>query len=159
VLEGGLDLLLELRLAQDRLFVRLRGALEEGAFLGGHLPDGLQLVEPEEPRQAKGIARIFFIVVRADEFVVARVAHHQLRDVRAQQLPEPARQVGFFQRQALVRRGDGLDLGDEPIELRGDAPELALGAVIVELGQHAGLSVRIQPPPCYRSRVWNEVSG
>ncbi len=143
MLEGRFDLL------QGRFLVGLSGALEEGALVGGHLPDRFQFIEPEEPGQPEGIARIFFVGMRADELVVPRVAHEQLRHVRTQQLPEPAGQIGLFEGQALVRRGDGLHVRDEFIGLGGDAPEAALPAVIVELGQHAILRVSIQLQPCY----------
>jgi hypothetical protein len=149
MLEGGFDLLLELRLAQDRFLVALGRALEQRALVCGHLPDGLEFVQAQEPGQAEGIARIFFVVVRADEFVVARVAHDQLLDVRTQELPEPAGEIGFFERQALVGCDDGLHLGEEFFGLGGDAPELALRAVVIELGEHAILRVSIQPQPCY----------
>lgn len=62
--------------------------------------------------------------MRADEFVVPRVAHHELH-VRAQQLPEPAREVGLFEHQALVGRSDSLHLRDEFFGLRGKVPTLA----------------------------------
>ncbi len=72
-----------------------------------------------------------------------------MRHVRTQQLPEPAGQIGLFEGQALVRRGNGPHVRQEFIGLGGDVPEAALPAVIVELGEHAILRVSIQPQPCY----------
>ncbi len=149
MLEGGFDLLLQLRLAQDRFLVALRGAFEEGARVGGHLPDGLEFAQAQEAREVERIALVLLVGMRADELVVPRVADDELLHVRAQQLPEPAGQVGFLQGQSLVARGDGLHLRDELVALRGQAPETALGAVVVELGKDAILGVRIQPQPGY----------
>jgi hypothetical protein len=50
-------------------------------------------------------------------------------------------------------------LRDELLGLGGQAPELALGAVVVELGEDTILGVRIQPQPGYARAVRHGVDG
>ena len=153
MLEEGFDLELEAGLAENRLFVGLGGAFEKDTLIVGGLPDGFELVEAQEPGQREGIAAVVFVGMVADEAIAPGIANDQLLDVGFEELADPTGEVGFFEHEALVGGGDGLDLFEEQLGIGRETPPLAFGALIVELSQNAISGVGIQTEPCYRSNV------
>ena len=127
----------------------MRGGFEKGALIAGRLPDGFDFAQPIKPGEVEGIALIVLVGMGTDQAIVPRIADRQLRDVRLEQLAEPARQIGFLQHEPFVGRSDEADLLDECIGAGGQPPPLLLRPVVIELGQHTIFGVGIQPDPCY----------
>jgi hypothetical protein len=94
-----------------------------------------------------------FVGIVADEPVAAGVANDQLLDVGLEGAADPAGEVGFFEHEALVGGGDGLDVFEQLLWIGGEAPPFELRALIVEMSQDAISGVGIQSEPCYRSSV------
>ena len=153
MLEEGFELELEAGLAEHGIFVGLGGALEEDALIVGGLPDGLEFVETQEPGQGEGIAAVVFVGIVADEPIAAGVANDQLLELRLEELADPAGEIGFFEHEAFVGGGDGLDMFEQLPGIGGEAPPFEFRAVIVEMSQDAISGVGIQSEPCYRSGV------
>ena len=89
----------------------------------------------------------------ADEAIATGITDDDLLDVGFEQLADPAGEVGFFEHEAFVGGGDGLDMFDEELGLGGELPPLDFGAVIVELAEDAIFGVGFQTEPCYRGSV------
>ena len=153
MLKEGFDLELEAGLAADGIVISLGGAFEEDAEFAGGLPDGFEFTQAQEAGQGEGIATIFFIGMGTDEAVVSGIADDQLLDVGAEELADPAGQIGFFEHEAFVGSGDGLDMFDQGLGLGAEAPPAAFGALVVEVSQETILRVGIQAQPCYRGGV------
>ena len=113
MLEEGFELELEAGLALDGVFVAFGDALEEDALGVGGLPDGFEFVEAQEAGQGEGIAFVMLVVVVADEAVAAGITDDELLDVGFEELANPAGEIGFFEHQALVGGGNGLDMLDQ----------------------------------------------
>ena len=153
MLEEGFDLELEAGLATDRVVISLGGAFEEDAQIAGGLPDGFEFTQAQEAGQSEGIAAVVFVGMGADEAVAAGIADDQLLDVGAEELADPAGQVGFFEDEAFVGGRDGLEVLEQDIRLGAKAPPFALKALIIEVSQDTILGVGIQAQPCYRGSV------
>lgn len=153
MLEEGFDLELKAGLTPDGIIVSLGRAFEEDAGVVGGLPDGFEFIEAQEPGQGESIAAVLFVGMRADEAIVAGIADDELLDVGPQELGDPAGEIGFFEHEAFVFGGNGLDVLDEGVGLGAEAPPLAFAAVIIELGEQTILGVGIEAEPCYRGRV------
>ena len=153
MLEEGFDLEFEAGLAPDGIIVSLGGAFEEDARVVGGLPDGFEFIEAQESGQRKGIAAVVFVGMRADEPIVPGIADDDLLDVGSQELGDPAGEIGFFEHEAFVRGGDGLDMLNQGVRLGAEAPPLAFDALIIEMGEETILGVGIEAQPCYRGRV------
>jgi len=117
------------------------------------LPDGFKFVEAQEAGQREGVAAIVLVVILADEVIAAGVTDDELLDVGFEELAQPAGEVGFFEHEPLVGGGDGLDLRDEFVGLGGKLPPLELGAVIIEVSEHAVFGVGIEAEPCYSGSI------
>jgi hypothetical protein len=89
----------------------------------------------------------------ADEAVATGITDDDLLDVGFEQLADPPGEIGFFEHEAFVGGGNGLNIFDEELGLGGELPPLDFGAVIVELTQNAIFGVGIQTEPCYRGSV------
>ena len=137
MLEEGFDLKLEAGLAENGVFVSLCGAFEEDALIVGGLPDGLELVEAQEPGQGEGITSVVFIGIVADEAIAPGVANDQLLDVGLKGAADPSGEIGFFEHEALVGARNGLDMLEQLLWMGGEAPPFEFGALIVELSQDA----------------------
>ena len=153
VLKEGFEAEFEAGLAQDRMFVGLRGAFEEDALIVGGLPDGFEFIKAQEASQGEGVAPVVFMGILADEAIAAGIANDQLLDVGFEQLADPAGQIGFLEHEAFVGGGDGLDVVEELLGIGGETPPAALGALIVQLCQDAVFGVGIQAQPCYSSNI------
>lgn len=153
MLEEGFDLEFEAGLAPDGIIVSLGGAFEEDARVVGGLPDGFVFIEAQEAGQGEGIAAVLLVGMGTDEAIVPGVADDDLLDVRTQELGDPAGEVGFFEHEALVGGGDGLDVLDQGVGLGAKAPPLAFEPLVIEMGEQTILGVGIQAQPCYRGSV------
>ncbi len=130
MLEEGFDLELEAGLAADGVVVSLGGAFEEDApFIGG-LPDRFVFTQAQESGQGEGITAVMFVGVGTDEAVAAGIADDQLLDVGAEELADPAGQVGFFEHEAFVGGRDGLEVLEQGLGLSGETPPFEFGALI-----------------------------
>ena len=89
----------------------------------------------------------------ADEAIAAGIADDQLLDVGPEELGEPAGEVGFFEDEAFVGGGNGLEMFAQGLGLGAEAPPALFGALIIEVSQDTILGVGIQAQPCYRGRV------
>lgn len=94
-----------------------------------------------------------FVGMRTDETIAAGVTDDDLLEVGPKEPDDPAGQVGFFEHEAFVGSGDGLDMFHQGIGLGTKAPPFEFTALIVEVSQDTILGVGIQAKPCYRSRV------
>jgi hypothetical protein len=110
MLEEGFELELEPGLAQDRVFISFGGAFEKDALIVGGLPHGFEFVEAQEAGQRKGIAAVVFVGILTDEAVAPGIANDELFDQWLQELADPTGEVGFFEHEAFVGGGDGLDM-------------------------------------------------
>ena len=119
----------------------------------GGLPDGFEFVEAQEAGQGEGIAAVMLVGIVADEAVATGITDDDLLDVGFEQLADPPGEIGFFEHEAFVGGGNGLNMFDEELGLGGELPPLEFGAVIVELTQNAIFGVGIQTEPCYRGSV------
>jgi hypothetical protein len=153
MLVKGFDLELEAGLAADGVIVGLGGAFEEDAQIAGGLPDRLVFIEPEQAGQGKGVAAVMLVGVGTDEAIAPGIADDDLLEVRAEELSDPAGQVGFFEDESFVGGGDGLDMLDEGVGLGTKAPPFEFVALIVEVSEDTILGVGIQAQPCYRGRI------
>jgi hypothetical protein len=153
MLEEGFDLELEPGLAQNGIFIGLGGTLEENALIVGGLPDRFEFFEAQEASERKGIPAVVLVGIVADEAVAAGIANHDLLDHGLEELADPTGKVGFFEHEAFVGGGDGLDMLEELLGIGGEAPPFAFRAVIVEMSQDAIFGVGIQSQPGYSSGV------
>ncbi len=80
------------------------------------------------------------------------VALVELLDLRTGELPKPAGEVRFFEREAFVAGRNGADLGGDGLEPGGQSPALAWRTVAVLLGEHA--MVGRGHPGRARRRAW-----
>lgn len=153
VLEEGFDLEFEPGLTPDSIIVSLGGAFEEDARVVGGLPDGFVFIQAKESGQRKGITPVLFVGMGTDEAIMAGIADDELLNMRTQELGDPAGEIGFFEHEALVAGGDGLDMLDQGVGLGAEAPPFEFCALIVELSQDTILGVGIEAQPCYRGSV------
>jgi len=153
VLEEGFELEFESGLALDGVFIAFGNAFEEDALRFDGLPDGFEFIEAQEACQGEGVAAVVLVVIVTDEAVAAGIADDELLDMGFEQLADPAREIGFFEHEALVGGGDVLDMLEEEPGLGGKLPRFEFGAVIVEVAENAVFGVGIQTEPCYRGSV------
>lgn len=149
MLEEGFELEFEPGLALDGVFIAFGNAFEEDAMILGGLPDRFEFFEAQQTGQREGVAAVMFVVIVTDEAVAAGIADDELLDVRLEELADPAGEVGFFEHQALIGGGNGLDMLDEFLGLGGEAPPFDFLTLIIEVPEDAVFGVGIQTEPCY----------